>query len=169
MLVKISYTFLVKVSGYTNICCWSRPNGLCWYATLVGVVWMEEVHIEKGVHPTLLEIHHPPSHNFSDSNVVGLDNSILILRLWRLPRQPDTSGADGNHSYICWCARGYCMQTNISVQQLFLCQYSNRSLSGSKYNSGTSMSKPHTLHKYIYTYMHTICHLSFNLYLHAIF
>ena len=156
---NVWYTFLV--SSNDDICCWSRHNGLCWYATAVGVIWVEEVHDEKGVHPTLLEIHHPSSHNFSDSNVVGLDNSIPILRSWRLPCQPDTSGADGDHLYICWCARGYWMQTNISVQQLILCQYKfsqQRFIMFKEYISGASMSKPHTselnyqFSAYIFTY-----------------
>ena len=70
-----------------------------------------EVHNGNRVHPTLSEVDHPLSHNFSDDDVVGLDNSILILRSWRFPCQSDASRADGKPLYICWCARGYCMHT----------------------------------------------------------
>ena len=68
---------------------------------------MEGVHNENEIHPTLPEVHHPPCHNFSDGDIVALDNSILILGLWGVPCQPDAGGADGNPLYICWWARGY--------------------------------------------------------------
>ena len=70
---------------------------------------MEGVHNENEVHPTLLKVHHPPCEYFSYGDIVGLDNSILIPMLWRLPCQSDASRAGGDPLYICWCARGYCM------------------------------------------------------------